>query len=351
MQYRDGLQRIAEHVTFSLGAAFPGHPVLGVINGKAGTVARHHALQRVAESLARSPVSLGEGADPADITTVWTDSVDALHEVMSGWLRRVGEKKKSPTPIIASFGGDGTHNQVMRSIPEPRTGAGPDVWFFRVPLGSGNDAVGAATLPEVLGSLSEPLAPVWIPEVEVETPRRTLGAFNIASVGIDAYVTMMHHHLRNALPGNTYRIIANLALLIYERLVNLGPLSINAGGEDLGRGKRVLIAFGVHGNLTYGDHIRILPGEENLCVFESVSLLEKIRMKKLLMKGAHVHQPITTMRSAREILIEYDRKLPVQVDGEAEWLAAEDFPLTMRVRDNARMVLQAERENGSRSGA
>lgn len=335
MQYRDALQLIADYVTASLARARPGHPVLGVINSRAGTAARHRAVIQVAENLT---ISRGD-TDGEDLTTVWTDSVEALHEVMQRWVERVGARSGGKTPIIASFGGDGTHNQVLRAVPSGPDGEAPQIWFFRVPLGSGNDAVGVSSLPAVIESLSAPLEPVWIPEVEVRTPRRTLRSFNIASVGIDAFVTMMHHRLRKALPGNTYRIIANLALLIYERLVNLGPISVETAEEDLGEARRALIAFGVHGNLTYGDHIRILPGEENLCVFESVSLLGKLKMKRLLMEGNHVHQPLTTMRSTNRITLRYDRRLTVQVDGEADWLEAEDFPLVMQIRERSRMVL------------
>ncbi|TVR68930.1 MAG: hypothetical protein EA427_09265 [Spirochaetaceae bacterium] len=343
MQYRDALQTLADHVVLSLATAFPGHPVLGVINGRAGTAARHHALLRTAASLPRHPrVESWPEQSRSSVSTVWTDSVEALHDVMNNWIERFdGDRgSRNHTPIIASFGGDGTHNQVLRAVPAGRDGGVRDVWFFRVPLGSGNDAVGISSLPEVLGSISSRLVPVWIPEVEVQSPRRTLRAFNIASVGIDAFVTMMHHRLRVALPGNTYRIIANLALLIYERLVKLGPISVVTDQEDLGTRERVLIAFGVHGHLTYGDHIRILPTEENLCLFDRVSLWGKIRMKRLLMEGNHVHEAITTMRRAGEMRLSYEGRLPVQVDGEAEWLEAEDFPLVMRTRERSRLVLQ-----------
>lgn len=336
MQYHDALQTVADHVVLSLAAAFPGHPVLGVINGRAGTAARHNALLRVAGTIPRRQ-------EPTErVSTVWTDTVEALHEVMNQWLGRVrGERKGSGgTPIVASFGGDGTHNQVMRAVPAGEDGTVSDVWFFRVPLGSGNDAVGISSLPEVLRMIASDLVPRWIPEVEVLSPRRTVHAFNIASLGIDAFVTMLHHRLRKMLPGNTYRIIANLALLIYERLVGLGPIHLFTEEEDLGSRERVLIAFGVHGRLTYGDHIKILPTEENLCAFDRVSLRGKLRMKRLLMAGNHVHEAVTTMRKTREIRLLYRGRLPLQVDGEAEWLEEEDFPLIMRARERSRLVLQ-----------
>lgn len=332
MHYRESLQLLADYITTSLAACFPGHPVLGVINERAGTVTRHGELEAVVDRL---PRSLPPPSTEVNSSTVWTDSVEALQDVLSDWFDR-SVTRKTPTPIVVSLGGDGTHNQVMRSV----TASAENIWFFRVPIGSGNDAVGIDSLQEVLASLSADLAPVWVPEVEVVTPRRTLHAFNIASVGIDAFVTMMHDRLRRVLPGNTYRIVANIAILAYERLVNLAPLHIVTADEDLGSQERILVAFGVHGKLTYGDHIRILPGDDNLCIFRRVSLRQKLRMKRLIFRGEHVNHPITTMRQTREITLHYNQRLPVQVDGEADWLEPDDFPLIMRTRERARRVLQ-----------
>ncbi len=342
MQYRQALQLVADHSTVSLARRFIGHPVLGIINGRAGTTAKHRLLLRVVENLTPAGSERTKSNDDLNVSTVWTDTVDALHEVMARWIRRE-YRSGGPAPIVVSFGGDGTHNQVLQAVDNVPEVPSEGIWYFRVPLGSGNDAVGVESLEDVLDSLQGELAPRWIPEVEVVTPRRTLRAFNIASVGIDAFVTMMHHRLRKLLPGNTYRLIANAALLIYEKLVNLGPMSIVSDGEDLGTGDRILVAFGVHGHLTYGDHIRILPNEENLCIFNRASLLVKLKMKKLLMHGNHVHETVTTMRKTSEITIRYDRRITVQVDGEADWLEPEDFPLVMRTRDRSRKVLQPAR--------
>jgi diacylglycerol kinase family enzyme len=336
---------VADHVVSKLAGKFPGHSVVGIINGRAGTVVRHRTLQHVAGTLPIPRADHRKGVIPA--TTIWTDSVAATASFLGDWLDR-NPGRRGTRPIVVSLGGDGTHNQVMLAAGDrSRT-----PWYFRVPLGSGNDAVGGDSVDSTLKTLDGELEPVWIPSVEVRTTRGTYVAFNIASLGIDAFVTMLHQRLRSKLPGNTYRIIAAGALLVYERIVDLGPLAIRTSDEDLGCRERMLIAFGVRGGLTYGDHIRILPGEENLCVLNKASLREKLRMKRLLFRGDHVGEPITMMRRTDSVTLLYDRSLYLQLDGEPCLLEPEDFPVTLSVRPRSRRVLQpvtASREEDSTS--
>lgn len=341
MNYRQALQSVADHVTSRLAGKFPGHPVAGIINGRAGTVIRHRKLQHFMQSIPAPRVDKRKGIVP--VTTVWTDSVAATESFLRDWLDR-HSGSRGARPIVVSLGGDGTHNQVMLAAGDrART-----PWYYRVPLGSGNDAVGDDTVQSILAELEGELRPMWIPSVEVRTQRETHVAFNIASIGIDAFVTMMHQRLRDKLPGNTYRIIAAGALLVYERIVDLGPLAIRTPNEDLGCRERMLIALGVRGGLTYGDHIRILPGEENLCVLNKASLREKLRMKRLLFRGEHVGQPITTMLRTDSVTLLYDRPQYLQLDGEPRRLEREDFPLTMSVRSRSRRVLRPITASGEK---
>lgn len=89
--------------------------------------------------------------------------------------------------------------------------------------------------------------------------------------------------------------------------------------------------------------MRVLPGSENVCVIERAGLLEKLRMKRLFYAGRHTEEPITAMYSLRELTGEYSGALPLQYDGEAHFLRAHDFPLTMEVISSAVRVLAPDR--------
>ena len=60
--------------------------------------------------------------------------------------------------------------------------------------------------------------------------------------------------------------------------------------------------LGVSGYRTYGSKQKVLPNENNVCIAKKMSLLKKLK-------------------------IEYDKKILVQMDGEAHLLSAKNFPI------------------------
>jgi diacylglycerol kinase family enzyme len=311
---------------------FPHRPVVFVANPAAGTRHRHRVVERIARTHCG-----GEGPEPE---IWWTESGEEARRRVRERLDRVG----ATPPIVVSLGGDGTHNHILQA------GMGRDsaALFLRLPLGSGNDAAGTASLRDALDELAEAVAPRRIPVVRIVGQRSSHVAFNIASVGIDAYVTILHDRWRRILPGNTYRLLVDLAVLRYDRALAVGPLAIEVNAPegfpvDLGAKPRSLVALGATGHRTYGDHMAVLPGEENLCVIAQTGLLDKLRMKGLFYRGAHIHQPITEMYRATAVTFNYNGRMPLQFDGEARWLDTEDFPVRMSIEAGAVSVLERAR--------
>lgn len=333
MDYRSALERIIVEVDGGLSQVYSSYHRVYIANPRAGTRHRHRRTVRIARSIASANRENRE-LDPAQTTIAWTATAEEATEIVRG--------RDVPT-IVVSLGGDGTHNHCMAAgIDSPE-----EILFLRVPLGSGNDATDLS-LKEFLSRLNGGFAERWNPAVEMiprgsETPRYF--AFNIASLGIDAFITAMHDRWRQILPGNTYRLLVNLAVLRYERLVDLQPsrltvISPVGGAITAGLARRTLIAFGASGHRTYGDHMRVLPGEENLCVIGSAGLRDKLRMKRLFYQGEHVHEAITSMYRAQEVVIDYAGTLPLQVDGEAAWISEDAFPIRIRLRDRAVRIIE-----------
>lgn len=332
--YQSALERIIAEVDEALERQFPQFPRLYIANTHAGTHRRRKRAILVAERLEAE----GRGKSRIDHPIAWTSTTEEAIDVVKNGLHG-SEARSAPSTIVVTLGGDGTHNHCLAA------GVGePDRFsFLRIPLGSGNDATTTASLEEFLSSLKDPLHEQWIPAVEIvsqEETRRPLFAFNIASVGIDAFITAMHDRWRGILPGNTYRLLVNLAVLRYERIVDLRAcrltiLDRDGTLHDAGEAVRTLIAFGATGHRTYGDHMNVLPGEENLCVMGNAGLRDKLRMKRLFFRGEHIDDPISTMYRAQELRIEYDGRLPLQMDGETIWLEPSSFPIRMRVRERA----------------
>ncbi len=332
------MEYIARAVARSLWATHGERPIYCIANRGAGTRNRRRSINHLVEAARRHERDAPSPARPTGRFELWW--TESGHDA----YRRIAERLAEPpsaTPIFISMGGDGTHNHALHAgIDAPYPG-----WFLRLPMGSGNDAAGAVRLEEVVGPSSRVSAPRRIPAIRIETARDTVYAFNIASVGIDAYVTMLHQRWKRLLPGNTYRVVVNLAVLRYDRALDIRPMDAQvttADGtvETIGPRVWTLLALGVTGDRTYGDHMKVLPGEENLCAVGETSLVDKVRMKKRFFAGEHVHEPFVSMHRCRTLTLHYDRRVPLQCDGESRWLEKDDFPVRMTVIDRAVDVLE-----------
>ncbi|MFW5693701.1 MAG: diacylglycerol/lipid kinase family protein [Alkalispirochaeta sp.] len=330
--YRTAVECIARWTSDRLRRQFPHHSHVFICNPAAGTRHRHRTVRAVA----RRRCAGGHSTPDLWWTTSGEDARQRVADVLS--------RRNTPEPLIVSLGGDGTHNHILQAGID-HNGRG---MFLRLPLGSGNDAAGVESLERALADVQGIMAPRWIPAVRISFPRGRQYAFNIASVGIDAYVTLLHNRWRTVLPGNTYRLLVDLAVLRYDRALHIKRLTLrgtsrDGTSRDLGATPRSLVVMGVSGHRTYGDHMHVLPGDDNVCIIEQAGLRDKMRMKRLFYEGSHVSQPITATYDLARLELFYTGTLPLQYDGEARYLTAEDFPLTLEVIDSAVRVLASDR--------
>ena len=297
-----------------IAATFPGVPVVAVANPYAGTVARRRALVRIVRPLP-------EVDAPAELVAIhWTEHFAAARRRVETALSRY-----SGDVVCVSFGGDGTHNRIMSAF------VGEDrLMFYRLPAGTGNDAVGNDLGSLILrGTISA--SPYRLGTVEVTTRSQRFYAFNIASVGLDAYIAATRNRMQSIMPRNAYRVATNISVLWYERIVGLTDSELWIDGVVQPVGRRMLVAMGADAPRTYGNHMLVLPGCENVCEIGPVTLVKRLRLKRLFLDGRHVAEPEVRMHRATTLSLEYDRDLPIQMDGEAVQLTAEQFPLRMRV--------------------
>lgn len=338
--YKAAVQYIASVTCASLAhSGIHGSP-LCIANRRAGTRARHRVVVGTAQAMYRMRSGVADDVlgDPTPI--IWTDTPEAATELVGRAIRERVDNGATH-PVIVSLGGDGTHRSVLqagaewlRTYPANSFDArGPR--FLRVPLGSGNDSADFETIATLSESPETVFTPHWIPALRITSRSRSWWAFNIASVGIDAFVTAMHDRWRRILPGNTYRVIADLAVLRFERILDLGPMRITLNEAPVPETIYSLVAVGASGNRTYGNHMRVLPGAENVCIIGSAGLREKLRLKALFYAGAHVDEPLTRMATAQRVVIDYRGRLPLQMDGEATWVEADEWPVTIEVVERA----------------
>jgi diacylglycerol kinase family enzyme len=260
--------------------------------------------------------------------------------------------------FFLTLGGDGTHLEVLGALIELPAHQLENITVFRLPLGTGNDGADAKNLVAAAAILFESDRREKVSALRISPiGLKPFYAFNIASLGIDAFVTRMTNRLKNCIPGDSYKLIADLSVLFYDLLYGVRPMKLEtkrAGGRDDAlketsepsvqrfEGRYILTAMGVTGNRTYGDHKRILPDDKNLCAVENRSLLKKLRLKPLLYSGRHLGEPQVLSVKTDGLVIGYGGRIPLQTDGEACVLSPENFPCRVEVVSTELKVLQGK---------
>ena len=358
-QVRVCFERVFALSTLHAGEHLEAHLIVNPEAGSFSTPARAEAtlaeLEAVTAGLRGEPRPAGTFA----LELHQTHYVGHAGEIAASILGR----RTTGARLVCSLGGDGTHAEVLTAA--ARDGVDrrtlDRVTFVRLPLGTGNDGADAPTLGAavrlLLGDARREYAghvvaqPVGMPEFR---------AFNIASVGLDAYVAWLTNRLKKRFRGDLYKLIADVMTLLYERVVGAGEMRLtihpaadvgSAGAERLAS-RFMIVALGVSGGREYGGGKRVLPGAENFCAIDRLGLFGKVRLKKLFYDGLHVGEPNVVMRSARAVEVEYAGRVPMQLDGECVWLDAANFPLSMRLADRVVPVLRpAGQDLRDRSGA
>ena len=160
-------------------------------------------------------------------------------------------------------------------------------------------------------------------------------SFNIGSVGLDAYIVGLTNRFKRIIPGEAYKVMVDLGSLFYEQRVRPRPMSIrlwNGGGSTcIDSIVPSMVVVGISGRRTYGGHMPVLPGDENVCIIDGMSIPAKVASKKLFYEGRHGELAETSFHTANRVDIESSGRVPMQLDGELLWLDTGDFPLSLQV--------------------
>ncbi|GHV68734.1 hypothetical protein AGMMS49928_09000 [Spirochaetia bacterium] len=257
----------------------------------------------------------------------------------------------SPFHLIIAAGGDGTSREiltVLAAAPEPlRTRC----VILRLPLGTGNDGADAWDLESALQLLLGPgeaalpaVTPAVLPIEFQRSLRLTCSspgkgpfpAFNVLSVGLDAFVTHNTNRVKGKMPGDSYKLWVDIAALFYDKIFKVGPMELRAFDAD---GKEcacftekiLLAAMGISGGRTYGSNNKILPDNRNVCAIKQMSVFRKIALKGQFPKGTHIHAKEAILFNAHRIELRGENPILAQMDGETVLLEPKDFPISIEL--------------------
>jgi len=271
-----------------------------------------------------------------------TEGKGSAGEITNQFIERAVNEPE-PFYLIISAGGDGTHGEVMRSLYNASDGIRQNMAILRLPMGTGNDGADSVHIENALDLLIKPSHVEYTPAVQLKTsqsgPSQWKGpflAFNILSVGLDAYVTHMTNNMKEKTPGDSYKLWVDIATLFYDRNYKVDFVDVKAFDD---RGKEVrsfkekllLLAMGASGNRTYGSQHKILPDDRNVCAVKQMSLFKKLAIKGQITKGKHTNNPQTVIFYSNRLEFTCQHPILAQMDGETVLLQPEDFPASMEL--------------------
>jgi diacylglycerol kinase family enzyme len=243
--------------------------------------------------------------------------------------------------LIITAGGDGTSREVASALSEAPPDFLHNCVLLSLPLGTGNDGADDGELDKALDLLILPSRIEYARSLQLRTATAGKGpfmAFNVLSVGLDAFVTHQTNKMKGKMPGDSYKLWVDLAALFYDKIYRVGPLTIatfNAEGKQVyAEEQRVLLmAVGVSGRRTYGSGIKILPDERNICIIRQMPLMHKILIKEKVSAGTHTKEKEVTLLNAERIEMSGLYPLLAQMDGETVLLKPQDFPASIELTE------------------
>lgn len=303
--------------------------------------ARHNAAALADATRAASSIQLRKGL------TNWraldTSSPKHAGSIALSLLEEAAIKPRTEWLVVLACG-DGTSHEFLDELSRAPRELAERFTVLRLPMGTGNDGSDGRELLDSLsrllgyGRIDEQVAIRMIPAAGGPASKRAPGgewrSFNIASMGVDAYITHMTNQLKSKLPGDTYKLWLDLAAVLYDLSYPSEQMAIrafDATGKTVGsyEGRFLLAAMGISGHRAYGSNKPILPDDDNVCLIRQMTLLRKLILKGPIAAGRHRGLPEAELFTADALEISYNHPILMQTDGEAQRLVAEDFPFRM----------------------
>lgn len=334
------LRRIIEH-----SPAFPDDRLVVdlIANPRAGGFTRRvYTKARFSElaTVERQALDLPARKTPVDLRLHLTARSGHAADIAAEIVSDAKGDGQGSRRIVVTAGGDGTALEVASCLVGLPPGEAAHFALLRLPFGTGNDGSEGRELVTALGRFLGPMAFVKR-EALLITPnpeggKKPLFSFNIASLGLDAFVCEMTNRLKTIFPGDFYKLWVDVASVFYEMAwppAQLVARACDAQGRDLGTmdGRFLLFAMGVSGHRTYGSNKHILPDDDNVCAVFKMSLANKLKFKEVVQAGDHRGLEVLRLFAARRIVFDYPEAILLQCDGEVTRLEKSDFPLVMEV--------------------
>ncbi len=350
-ELRSALDRILAH-----SPAFPGESLIVeiVANPRAGGFTRPAFAKKRFAELARLETMAADlplRSFPVTVRLHLTERSGHASDIARGIALAARSDAPGLRRLILTAGGDGTSLEVACILAELPPAEADRLCILRLPFGTGNDGSEGRDLMACLGRLLGPVEARPRSALRVvPNPaggKAALLSFNIASIGLDAFVSQMTNRLKSFFPGNSYKLWVDFSAIFYDRIWPTSVFHVrgyDAAGRETGAIDRelLLLAMGASGRRTYGANQPILPDDDNVCGVFQIPLLKKLEFKERISTGKHRGlDTVVQFFNAKRMVIEHPKAILLQRDGEVSRLDAADFPLVMEVTEPFYRVIEA----------
>lgn len=305
-----------------------------------------------------------------------TQYANHAKELTDAIIAEIAASDNDNNHLLVTAGGDGTSQEVQTALfraaldsDKKRNVIMNRITILRLPLGTGNDGTDGHTLEETIELLENPLHfanaravkvyhegkptaeqiaatgkdPAKYQDKNTEAPWY---AFNITSIGLDAFVVYMTNLMKKKMPGNFYQLCVPLSGIIYDHIFKPGTCKVEFFDKDGNKTEETttkieMVTVGVSGNRMYGGGHKILPNNHNVCVTPKISLLGLMIHNPEFIDGSF-KEPIAYLHTAEKIKIYYDMPVLLETDGETVLLCKEHFPLIMERTEPCIRILESD---------
>jgi diacylglycerol kinase family enzyme len=308
------------------------------------------AKNPVRECCGPSETARREGGSSAEQGLVFTKAQGHAKEITEALIgeasKAAANTEKRPFYFIITAGGDGTSLEVMSALCGASENIRENFAVLRLPMGTANDGADSFFLDEALNLIIKPPALVKQRAIRLRTAsgKGPFLAFNILSVGLDAFVTHMTNKMKGKLPGDSYKLWVDVSALFYDKIYKVGVMDVNSADEQKKKAitlneKLLLIAVGESGRRCYGSQNWILPDDRNVCAIKQMSLFRKLALKGLFSSGTHADKKEAILWNSSRVEFKSQYPLLAQMDGETVLLEGNDFPAVIELTEPAINIL------------